>query len=239
MTTASQILTGAARTLGYLGRTEVLSAADASDALTCFNQMLDSWSNEALASYVTLERNFPLVVGQQSYTIGSGGNINSTRPYDIDSAYVRDANHLDFKMQVVAKDVWDSIGLKSNTSQIPQVLFYDSQYPLGIINIFPVPSAAYTVYFNSTLDQVTAPLLTTVITLPVGYELAYRLNLAVQMMSYGFPCMLGQPELGALVAQAALAKANIKKANTKEVLAEYDPALLGHGGHSYNIYRDS
>jgi hypothetical protein len=239
MTTASDILTRSAKALAYLGRTEVLSAGDANDALVCFNALLDSWSNEALMSYVELQRNFPMVAGQQSYTIGTGGNINSTRPYDVTSAFIRDNNSNDYPMQIFNQDQWDKIGLKTITSQIPDTLFYDSQYPLGIINIFPIPLVNYTVYFNSTLDQVDFTSLTQALSLPVGYERAFVLNLALEMMSAGFPCLLQGDGLAQLRANAAEAKGNIKRANIKEVLAEFDPSIVSKSNATYNIYSDS
>jgi hypothetical protein len=239
MTTASDILTRSAKALAYLGRTEVLSAGDANDALVCFNALLDSWSNEALMSYVELQRNFPMVAGQQSYTIGTGGNINSTRPYDVTSAFIRDNNSNDYPMQIFNQDQWDKIGLKTITSQIPDTLFYDSQYPLGIINIFPIPLVNYTVYFNSTTDQVDFTSLTQALSLPVGYERAFVLNLALEMMSAGFPCLLQGDGLAQLRTNAAEAKGNIKRANIKEVLAEFDPSIVSKSNATYNIYSDS
>ena len=239
MTTASDILTRSAKALGYLGRTEVLSAADANDSLVCFNALLDSWSNEALMSYVELQRSFPMVAGQQQYTIGTGGNINSTRPYDVISAYIRDNNSNDYPMQIFNQDQWDKIGLKTITSQIPDTLFYDSQYPLGVVNIFPIPLVNYVVYFNSTTDQVDFTSLTQSLSLPVGYERAFVLNLALDMMSAGFPCLLVGDGLAQLRANAAEAKGNIKRANIKEVVAEFDSSIISKSNATYNIYSDS
>jgi hypothetical protein len=239
MTTASDIITGAARALGYLGRTEVLSAADATDGLACFNRMLDSWSNESLMSYVLLQRSFSMTAGSQTYTIGSGGTINSTRPYNIISAFVRDTNANDYPMRIIPRIEWDNIGEKNITSQIPDTLFYDSQYPLGIINIFPIPLLNYTVYFNSTTDQVDYTTLTTALSLPVGYERAYIFNLALDMQTMGFPCLLAEKEYMRLAANAAESKGNIKRANIKEVLADYDSAIVSRSNATYNIYSDS
>lgn len=236
--TVSDIVTRAARALGFLGRTETMSSADMTDGVNCLNEMLDSWSNEKLNSYVTLQRSFTLTIGTQTYTIGSGGTINSTRPFDIDSAFLRDANSNDYPIRVIGRLEWDRIGDKTTTSQIPDTLFYDSQYPLGIINIFPVPLAAYTVYFNSTLDETTYTTLTTAISMPVGYVLAYVLNLALHMMSYGFPCLLSDRDYQRLVINAAEAKGNIKRANIKENLAQYDPAIVSKSQATYNIYSD-
>jgi hypothetical protein len=238
MTTAADIITASARALGYLGRTEVMSAADATDGLSCFNRLLDSWSNESLMSYVILQRSFPLVAGTQNYTIGTGGMINATRPYDIISAFLRDSNANDYPMRVITQQEWDDIGEKGITSQIPDMLFYSSQYPLGVISVFPVPLIGYTVFYNSTTDQVDYSVLTTALSLPVGYERAYVLNLALDMQSAGFPVLLDEKSYARLVQNAAEAKGNIKRANIKEMVAEFDPSIVSRSNATYNIYMD-
>jgi hypothetical protein len=239
MTTVADILTASARTLGYLGRTEVMSAADATDALACFNRLLDSWSNEFLMSYVILQRSFTLTVGTQQYTIGTGGTINSTRPSNIITAFLRDQNNIDYPMQVIPREQWDQIGEKGNNSQLPFYLFYDSQYPLGIINIFPKPLLAYTVFFNTSTDQVEYSNLTTSLSLPVGFERCFVLNLALDMQSAGFPCLLDDKAFARLIENASEGKANIKRGNQKEFIAEYDPYLTINGNPTYNIFSDS
>jgi hypothetical protein len=238
MTTAADILTASARALGYLGRTEVMSAADAVDGLACFNRLLDSWSNEALMSYVILQRNFTLIPGQQAYTIGAGGYVNGVRPYDIISAFLRDNNANDYPIRIIGRQEWDDIGEKGITSQIPDTLFYSSGYPLGTIYVFPLPLLGYSIYFNSTTDQVDYTVLTTALSLPVGYERAYVLNLALDMQSAGFPCLLDEKSYARLAANAAEAKGNIKRANIKEVVAEYDSAIVSRSQATYNIYMD-
>lgn len=241
MTTANQIITRSMQALGILGRTEVPSAGEANDALTAFNAMLDSWSNgENLLSYVVLERSFTLTVGTASYTIGSGGVVNTTRPADIAEAYVRDTGGNNFQMEIVTRDQWNDIGNRSSTitSQIPNTLFYDPQYPLGVINIFPTPLLAYTLFYDSTQDQVDPSALTTTLSVPPGYERAYVLNLAIELMAVGFPCMLDAKQLTMLINNASDAKANVKRVNTKEVLAECDAGVVSNAAPTYNIFRD-
>lgn len=239
MTTASDIITRAARALGYLGRNEVLTASDANDGLNALNSLLDSWSSsESLMSYIEVERSFTLIAGTQTYTIGTGGMINTTRPTDIIRAFVRDANNLDYVMSVIPQDQWNSIGQKTITSQIPTTLFYYSDFPLGQINIFPIPLLPYTVFYDSTLDQVDFSLLTTTLSMPVGYERAYILNLAVELMGAGWPSMLNQTQLGALINNASEAKGNVKRSNIKEVVAKYDDAIVSKSYATYNVYSD-
>jgi hypothetical protein len=239
MTTVADILTASARAIGYLGMTEVMSAADANNGLNCFNRMLDSWSNESLTSYVTLQRSFSLIAGQQAYTIGAGGYISSTRPYDIINAFIRDNNANDYPMRIITFQEWYNIGEKTITSQIPDTLYYSSAYPLGTIYIFPIPLVNYTCFFRSTTDQVDYTLLTTALSLPVGYERAYVLNLALELQTAGYPVLLDDKSYMRLVNNAAEAKGNIKRANIKEVIATYDPAIVSRSQASYNIYSDT
>lgn len=242
MATANQIITRAMQALGILGRTEVPSAGEANDGLTAFNAMLDSWSGgEGLMSYVVLERSFPLVANTPSYTIGTGGVVNATRPNDITQAYIRDSIGNNFLLTILPRDKWNQIGNRSSTitSQIPDTLFYDPQYPLGVINIFPTPLLPYTCFFDSTQDQVDFASLTASLSAPPGYERCYVLNLALEMMAAGFPCMLDEKALMRLINNASDAKANVKRTNIKEVLADYDEAIVNHAESTYNIYRNS
>lgn len=241
MTTVTQVLTRAAQAIRYVGRGEVLSAQDATDALNEFNAMLDSWSNENLMSYVVLERSFTLTIGTAAYTIGSGGTLNVTRPLDITQAYVQDTNSNNYLMNIRTRDWWNQIGNRGSTitSQIPTDLFYDPQYPLGIINIFPTPLLAYTVFYDSTQQQVDYSSLTTALSLPEGYEQAYVKNLAVKLVSAGFPKMMDAQSWEDLKEEARVAKGNVKRTNIKDVIASMDPYITSKSQASYNIYRDS
>lgn len=242
MATAQTIITRAARALGYLGRTGVLSSADANDGLIILNAMLDSWSNEFLMSYEVQEQSFTLAVGQAAYTIGTTGspNINLTRPLDITQAYIQDTGSNNYPMRILPRDKWNEIGNRGATitSQIPTDLFYDSQFPLGIINVFPTPLIAYTCFFDYTLDQVQFAALGTTLSMPVGYERAMVTNLAMELMANGYPCLLDEKGLAMLTAAARESKGNVKRTNIKEVIANYDPAVVSRSYATYNIYSD-
>lgn len=239
MTTVSEVLTDAAQGLGFLGVGETLSAAFANRGLSTFNKMLDSWAGENLASYANLETTFPLVVGTSQYTIGSGGTVNATRPDNINQAFITDSNNLRYPLNVIPQDKWNGIGDLTITSQIPTTLFYNPQYPLGVINIFPVPLLNYNVTINSILQQNTFSSLAQTVSMPPGYLRAYTTNLSLEMISAGFPNMLNTQGLARLYENASEAKANIKRKNQKEVIANYDGAIVAHGYASYNVYSDS
>ncbi len=229
------------KALQALGGGETPSAAEANDGLTALNAMLDSWSNENLNAYQVQEQSFTLVVGTPSYTIGSGGVINVTRPTDITQAYVQDATQNNFLMRIVTRDKWNEIGNRGSTitSQIPDTLFYDPQFPLGVINISPTPLLGYTVFFDSLLQQTTFAALTTNLSMPPGYERAMVYNLAVEISNmFGIPIPPAAPGAKNVGQLAAEALGNIKRTNIKENIANYDPSIVSRSYATYNIYRD-
>jgi hypothetical protein len=239
VTTAADILNTAGRGLGYLGNTEVMSAADANAGLNVFNAMLDSWNGESLTAYAWQTLNFNLVSGTSVYTIGPTGVWVAQRPTQIYDAFITDANQLNYPLAILTQDKWNNIGMLTITSQIPTAIFYDSQYPNGIINIFPIPLLNYTITLNCELQIANFVNLTTAFSMPPGYLRAYTSNLSLELMANGWPCLLDEKQLTALVNVASTSKGNIKRANIKEVLADYDAAIVSKSYATYNIFSDS
>jgi hypothetical protein len=239
---ANDLITRAMKSLQALGQTEVPSAGEANDGLVALNAMLDSWSNENLASYAVLEQSFVLSPGTNSYTIGSGGVINVTRPLDIVQAYLTDASNNNFILQILPRDKWNQIGDRSTniTSQLPDTMFYDPQFPLGVINIFPTPLLAYTVFFDSVTQQTQFSTLTQTLSMPPGYERAMVYNLAVEISNmFGIPIPPVAPGAKNVGQLAMDSLGNIKRTNIKDVIADYDASIVSRSYYTYNIYRDS
>ncbi len=239
--TANDIITRAMKSLQALGGTEVPNAAESNDGLIAFNAMLDSWSNIGLNSYTIQEQSFTFAAGTSSYTIGTGGVINVQRPFDITQAYVRDSGNNNFLMKILPRDKWNQIGNRGPTitSQIPDTMFYDPQFPLGVINIFPTPLLSYTCFFDSTLNQTNFTTLPQVLAMPPGYERAYVYNLAVEISSmFGIPIPPVGPGQKNVAQLADESLANIRRTNLTDVISNYDGAIVSRSYASYNIFRD-
>lgn len=217
-----------------------VNAADSARMLALMQQMLDTWSNEPYACYANLEQSFPLVAAKSSYTIGaSGGDITAPRPLEVmigpGRAYLKDSNGNRFGINVVEQDRWNQIVLLTQTSDLPNTLFYDPQFPLGIINIFPTPTTAHTVYFDARLQLQSITSLTTAFSLPPGYIKAIKDNLVIEAWSY---FKQGDPT-DSLYKAASDSLATIKRKNIKQSPAPYDAAVVSRGQGSYNIFNDS
>jgi hypothetical protein len=240
--TALDLITDALLGMGVYAPGEPLTAADSSFCLQRLNTMIDSWSNEALMTFAILEQSGTLIPGQWQYTIGTGGNFNMTRPLRIlaspGSCYVQDSNGNRYNLEVVPRDRWNLIGnIAKVTANFPNTLFYDPQYPLGIINVYPIPNVGWTLYFDSYLQLSEFAALTTAMSLPPGYQAAIQDNLTVELWRFFKPDGAQIPP--STLAIAARSKGNVKRTNMRENLANYDSELVSRANGSYNIYTGS
>ena len=238
MATALSMITRSMRLAGVIGKGESLDADEAADGLSALNTMLDSWQLERLFVYQIVQGSHTWASGA-SKTIGSSGDLNTTRPHRIESAFIVDSSSQWYPLKVLEdRSEYDSITIKTTTSTLPEYLYMDTAYPLATIYLYPVPSVSVTLKLNTWQTLQSFSGLTTALSLPPGYQRAIEYSLAEE---FG-------PEFGvkipAKVEQTAMrARANIKSINRPSMIARVDNgvASLGrlNGGGRYNIYSDS
>lgn len=242
MSSAAQIIQSALERIGAYGQGQTMTAADSARGLDQLNKVLDSLSNESLACYAFTEVVFTLIPGKYQYTVGTTGtpDVNATRPLKLregrGAAYTLDANGNRYPLDVIPQSEWNAIGnVSANTvSNLPTVLFYDPQFPLGIINVWPYPTMGNIVHADALLQLGDMANLSQTFSLPPGYELMIETQLATQLWSFFKTGELSRT----LAIQANNAKRNVKRTNKRNDKASLDTALLGNPGQ-YNIYTDS
>src|SRR5229473_6914314 len=116
--TATDLISSALRLVNALASGEVPSAAEANDALLILNMMLDAWSIDRLMIFTVAIQDFPLVAGQQVYTMGTGGNFNTSRPPKIERMSIvllsNPTNPLELSMLYTTSEAeWQAILLKA------------------------------------------------------------------------------------------------------------------------------
>lgn len=225
MTTAIDIIKRAYKDINVLGTAETPTADMSADALDSLNGLLETWANETLMVYQLALENFPLVAGQATYTMGVGGNFNTSRPVTIDSAYVR-WNSIDYPLSLVNTEQYDGIPLKSSPNQIPYVLYVDAGFPLTTLKLFQTPNdATAQIFIESRKEFTRFTSLTDTVLLPPGYVRALRYNLALELA----------PENGVqahplILRHASNAKKWLKRTNWQSLVQELDDALpIGRG----------
>jgi len=228
-TSALNIIERAMRIDGIIASLDTPSAQDANDALISLNMMLEQWSIEDLMCYCVTSNNFLTADGTASYTIGVGGVwVTGGRPNEILNAFVRSGN-VDCSLKMMSQDEYYAIGIK-NTEGIPAGLYYQPEYPLGKVFLYPVPDAIYTVGITQILQFTAFAGLTTTVILPPGYLKALIWNLAVEIApEYGKP-------IDEVTAKMAVkSKALIKDKNQKLPELYIESSLLGRGNDTFNI----
>lgn len=178
MTTARDLIKGALRKINAIGKGAPLDNDEAQDALSVLNQMLASWSAEGGMVFNETSETFNLTSGDGVYTIGVGGDFNTTRPNRIVSAFVTFGG-TDTPLIFLTKDQYDSIGIKTDQGE-PDCIYYDGNYPLGTIYLDPVPVGG-TITLNMVKPMTSFSSLDTVFAMPGEYQMAIEYNLAVLM----------------------------------------------------------
>ena len=90
--TAQELIKAALRAVGAIPTGETPTASELADGLEALQIMLRSWAAEGLLIYAYTEDTHTLTAGDGEYSIGSGGDIDTTRPERIESAYIKSGN---------------------------------------------------------------------------------------------------------------------------------------------------
>lgn len=228
--TALDIIKGALEDLGVVAVEEPLSNADAQTGLSALNSMINHWSVRRLMVYALIKESFTLTIGTNSYTIGAGGVFNTARPNKIAGAFVRNSNGNDYPLDVLmTQDAYNSIGTKT-TQGLPDSLYYDPQYPLGVIYLSYAPDQAYTLFLESLKSYADIGAITASVdaTFPPEYREALRSNLAIRLA----------PKYGVLVPQTVMMIAGESLDALRAQNFELNVAQMefGKAKRRYNIY---
>lgn len=217
--TGQQCVNAALTILGVLTQGESPASAESTDALQALNDMLASWSVEKFNVYSVSPAAYTLVSGTASYTIGSSGTFNTTRPVRIERASILMENphatgKISFPVTIVNDQQWLEIGEREAKAAIPTILHDDGGFPLRTLRLWPKPE------FTGTAPQLelwtwtqlqTFADLSTNYTFPPGYDRALKFNLAVEVAA-----MFGIVPTPQVVQIAAEAKAALRMLNAAE-----------------------
>jgi hypothetical protein len=239
--TSLDIIKKSLQKIGVLAEGEEATAPQANDALDALNNMLDSWAARSLLTTAQIRESFTLTADKRTYTIGSGGDFDTSKPFEIASAFVRDSNNIDYGIDVVGREVYDSYTSKALTTYTtrPTNLFYDpgatqQATQLGTIYIYPTPdgTTTYTLFLESEKPFTQFTDLTSTITFPPSYKRAMIYNLAIEIApDYGRPIT---PSVSSLAHESMRIIENVNARNNKFVAAMDFPGRQ----RNYNIYSD-
>ena len=115
-------------------------------------------------------------------------------------------------VNVVSPVEWANITSVNLSLGIPNALYYDPQYPFGVLNLSPIPTAPGQVMFDAWQPLLGFTNLTLPdVTFAAGAESAVKANLAVMMRNYFNDAAISPAVLG----EAALTKASLQYTNIR------------------------
>lgn len=235
--TVTDLIKASLRLLRVYGPNETPTSTELSDGLTIINEMLDSFNAERLLVYQIGRAAHNLTAGVSLYTIGTGGTFNTARPIRIESAgLILDTSlgtqAIEVPLEVLLyQDEWASITLKGLTSTYPRKMWYNPTYPLGTINLWPVPSGSSQQIVLYTWGVLTA--FTTVgdtVSLPPGYSTFLRTNLAIWLAEE-----YGVTPTENVIDQARKSTARVKDLNVSRSVPLLSCDYPSHGRGRFNI----
>ena len=223
MASVSTMILRSMRLTGEKERGDTLSTNEQTELLAELNTMLESWSIERAMCYQIVQESFSLSSSVGSYTIGSGGAFNTTRPVKIvDPCFIRDSSDLDSPLKILDASAYGRIVQKNIDGTYPGYLFYDGAFAssLGTIFLYPEPQAGLTLYINSWQQLQSFANVSTAVALPPGYQRAIEFNFAIEM-SGGYTKV--SPEVAKIARES---KAAVKSLNLPDAFMRMDVGII-------------
>lgn len=176
MSTVNDIVSAACRQLGFTP-----TANEAADALKALNLLLVSLASSSYGLHQTARESFSLTSGKESYTIGPGGDFDTSQPVRIISAFTRTGG-IDYAIeshQLTAEE-YAALAQKTRGGR-PEKYFFERGATAGTVVFYPSPDSAYTLHLYSHKPLAQYSSLSDTIVLPPEYEPALKYNLAVEL----------------------------------------------------------
>lgn len=232
ITNANDLIRSSLRLIGAIAPGEQPAPDEAGDGLIVFNEMVDSWNADRLAIFTTRIDDFPLIAGKQSYTLGTGGDFDMTRPPQIDSMSVillnNPNNPVEIPLAMYTVDDWQNdIPVKNVDSTFPLGCYDDGGFPLRTLNFWPIPQQVNNARIYSWQPLQLATSLQAQVMLPPGYAEAFRYNLAIRLAP---EYAVAVPASVATIAVESLAR--VKTMNAPELTLRSD-LLASPSGYNY------
>lgn len=234
MATASDLIKRSLRLLKVKESGESLTADEEQDGLEALNGMLSSWSNQGLMQHGRTTITHTLTANDGSYTIGVTGDIVTTTPVTIESAFIRgtSGNNTDYLLKSINSEQFARIPLKTNTASYPSFIYFNRLFPDGVIELYPIPSDAYTLHLQVIPQLVKYTNGSDEIDLPEGYYDAMVYNLATRIgPEYKLPDTFGKTE--ALAVETMKWIKTVNGTNTP-ILRSEATGLINNNG--FNVY---
>lgn len=242
--TAVSLITRSLKAVGVLSSGDTPSGDMITDGFLDLNEMMGSLAIQPQTIGVIAREEFALVSGQGGpstpYTIGPGGNFNTSRPADLEGAGILLGGTpplIEVPRAIYTDDAYEAVAIKELQSSIFTGVYYNQTFSAGLgeINLWPVPNTALNslvLYRSQQLETFSS--LTATYYVANGYAEMLRYQLALRLA-----IVFQKPISQDVQRMADLTLANVKRSNYKLSDLPTDPALTSNLRGGYNILTGS
>lgn len=232
------LLNAAYRQAGLMGAPgRGISPEEKLEGTGIFNDIVDQWNAQRLTILCIPRLLFPVTAGQDTYEIGPTAKdyVIANRPPKIEGAgfvlMSNPAQPLELPIWIMTTDQWAQVvPVKTGiTSSIATYLWYDVQFPIGYIHLWPTPDVGAQIALYMWTQIAQAVDTTTILQLAPGYKQALQTALAVEIRQ-----RFGKPPDARLIMAADKSLGILKSANKPTLDLSCDPALVH--GRPWNWY---
>lgn len=184
--TALNLITDVLLDMGVIADQQTPTSSQSVGALVKLNDLIESWNIDPQKLYGATQYVIPFVAGQDTYTIGVGGDLNVPRPNMITQAFVRnnfgpDSQKQDIPITILNDQQWADIPVKEMQGTFPFAVWFNMTYPQIVAHITPIATGSnYSLVFWDNNDNATLAL-NTVLVLPPGYKRALKYGLFIEL----------------------------------------------------------
>lgn len=224
MPSATQIIEQALGELGVKAVGQPTSGDELQDCFDRLNALVDAWRGQNLYAYTRATVTATLPANTVSAVIGTGQLFNIERPFRLETGSYYRLSGLDFPITEITFAEYQAIGLKTQPSAGPVSVYYSPDVPNGTLFFWPTAAQATSVTIACLTRLSEFANLTTLYTLPPGYQRALFLSLAEELSG---PY---EADLSVRLARnAASARRIIKRANVEIPVMSLDSRIPGRG----------
>lgn len=216
--------------IGEKTRGASLTSAEQTETLAELNSFMDYCNTVRLFCYTIQQNSFALTASTSTYTVGTGGAFNMTRPVKlVDPCFVRDSSGFDTPVTLINVESYGEITDKDAGYTVPERLYYDSGFSAtstATIHLYPSPTSNLTLFINSWKPLQNFASLSTEVLMPPWYQLFIESNFAIHLAA-GF-----RPVSAELAKIAKESRAAITGFNSPELIMRLDSGAVQANRHT-------
>ena len=207
MATARKVVDDALMLCGAVGIGQSANSTLAEFTLQRLNDLSAQFALDELWISPSVQFQGNMVAGQTRYTVGSGGDIATTRPESIVSLAINIGGQY-VPLEQLNNSDWDNRLRVISVGGDPAYFRYLATSPLGTLDVYPAPTDGNSYYLGANVQGAQYEFADD-LGLPTAYESALRYSLAVLMGD-----SIGK-DVAALRAQAEKMVARVKRGNDR------------------------